>query len=97
MGKDYREVFTAEELEYLERSMKEAAERVRRLPEISDEEDARIRAAALSDPDCPPLTDEDLARFRPAYQVIPEFVAKWLRQKRGTLPVETPKKKSARR
>jgi len=32
----------------------------------SDEEDAAIHAAALSDPDCPPMTDEQLNRLRPA-------------------------------
>jgi len=38
---------------------------------ISDEEDAAITAAALSDPDCPPLTDEELAQMRPAREVLP--------------------------
>lgn len=31
----------------------------------SDEEDAAITAAALSDPDAQPLTDAELAQFRP--------------------------------
>ena len=64
----------------------------RQLPELTEEEEAAIHAAALSDPDAQPLTDEELARFRPAYQVMPEFVAKMMRQKRGRPPVETPKK-----
>ncbi|MCB8838889.1 BrnA antitoxin family protein [Aurantimonas sp. VKM B-3413] len=38
---------------------------------ISDEEDAEITAAALSDPDIPPLSDEDWARLRPAREVMP--------------------------
>ncbi|WP_206027018.1 BrnA antitoxin family protein [Jiella endophytica] len=38
---------------------------------ISDDEDAAITAAALSDPDNPPLTDEDWARMRPAREVMP--------------------------
>ncbi len=81
MGKDYREVFTAEELEYLERSMKEALERVRRLPELMDEEDAAIHAAALSDPDNPPLRED--AVLRPLYQVHPELVARMMRRRRA--------------
>jgi uncharacterized protein (DUF4415 family) len=32
---------------------------------ITDEEDAIITAAALSDPDAQPLTEEELAQFRP--------------------------------
>jgi uncharacterized protein (DUF4415 family) len=31
----------------------------------TDEEDAAITAAALSDPDNPPLTPDELAQFRP--------------------------------
>jgi uncharacterized protein (DUF4415 family) len=31
----------------------------------TDEEDAAITAAALSDPDAQPLTEEELAQFRP--------------------------------
>ncbi|MDY8108813.1 hypothetical protein U0C82_06595 [Fulvimarina sp. 2208YS6-2-32] len=38
---------------------------------ISDEEDAAITAAALSDPDNPPLTDEEMDRMRPARDVMP--------------------------
>jgi len=36
----------------------------------TDEEDAAIHAAAMSDPDCPPMTDEELARLRPAREVL---------------------------
>jgi len=32
------------------------------------EEDARITAAALTDPDCPPLTEEDFEAARPFMQ-----------------------------
>jgi len=32
------------------------------------EEDAAITAAALSDPDCPPLTEKDVAAIRPLMQ-----------------------------
>lgn len=92
MSKNYKDAFTPEELVYLRRKQKEALENARRLPELTDEEEARIHAGALADPDAQPLTDDELARFRPAYQVMPEFVAKMMRQKRGRPPVETPKK-----
>jgi len=36
----------------------------------SDEEDAALHAAALSDPDNPPLTEEDFARMRPAREIL---------------------------
>lgn len=92
MPRNYKDVFTPEELAYLRERQKQALEKARSLPELSDEEEARILAGALSDPDARPLTDEDLAQFRPAYEVIPEFVAKMMRQKRGRPPAETPKK-----
>lgn len=91
MPKNYKDVFTSEELAYLRERQRLALEKVRSLPELSDEEEARILAGALSDPDARPLTDEDLAQFRPAYEVMPEFVAKVMRQ-RGRPPAETPKK-----
>lgn len=37
----------------------------RKIVMVTDEEDAAITAAALSDPDALPLTDEQLAQFRP--------------------------------
>jgi len=47
-----------------------------RLRMPTDEEDAEITAAALTDPDNPPLTDEELAQFRPAREVeTPERMA----------------------
>ena len=46
------------------------------------EEDAAITAAALDDPDNPPLTDEDLARMRPVWD-DPDLVD--LLQKAGKL------------
>ena len=36
----------------------EAGERVRKLPELSPDEDARLVAAAEADPDNPPLREE---------------------------------------
>jgi uncharacterized protein (DUF4415 family) len=46
---------------------------------MTDEEDAAITAAALRDPDNPPLSDEILARMRPAGEVAPEIVAAYRR------------------
>ncbi|MBP0618068.1 hypothetical protein [Jiella mangrovi] len=45
----------------------------RRRPLIrpTPEEDAAITAAALSDPDNPPLTDEQMDRMRPARDAMP--------------------------
>jgi uncharacterized protein (DUF4415 family) len=48
---------------------------------MTDEEDAEIRAGALSDPDNPPLTDEMWARMRPASEVMPEIVAAYRRSR----------------
>lgn len=41
---------------------------------ITPAEDAAITAAARRDPDNPPLTDGDLARLRPAREVVPGIV-----------------------
>jgi uncharacterized protein (DUF4415 family) len=61
-------------------------EHVRRLrpllPPITEEEDAAITAAALSDPDAQPLTDAELDQFRPVWE-FPELVA--FLQKHGKL------------
>jgi uncharacterized protein (DUF4415 family) len=92
MKKNQTSPLSAEELDEIQRRRKEARERARRLPPISDEEAARIEAAALSDPDALPLTDEQLSRMRPAHEVLPELVATWLRQRRGRPPAETTKK-----
>lgn len=50
---------------------------------MSDEEDARLTAAAESDPDNPPLTEEYWRRARPAHEVHPHLVRKSLERKRG--------------
>ena len=53
----------------------EHVRRVRpKLAPLSPEEDAEITAAALSDPDAQPLTDEELAQFRPIWD-FPGLVA----------------------
>jgi uncharacterized protein (DUF4415 family) len=84
---------TDDELAYIRRRRLEAAERaLRKAEEMTDEEDAALTPAAEADPDNPPLTDEQWGRMRPAHEVHPEFVAKWLRRKRGRPPLESPKK-----
>ena len=45
----------------------------RRIYWPTPEEDAAITAAALSDPDSPPLTDEELAGMRPVWD-FPDLV-----------------------
>ena len=50
---------------------------------ISPEEEERIIAAAKSDPDNPPMTDAQLARMRPAHEVDPDLVARYIRRKAG--------------
>lgn len=45
--------------------------RIRDIPPISHEEEARIQAGIANDPDNPELTDEEFARMRPAREVLP--------------------------
>jgi uncharacterized protein (DUF4415 family) len=52
---------------------------LRALAAMSDEEDAELTAAAMRDPDNPPLTEEFWARARPASEVHPDIVADWRR------------------
>jgi uncharacterized protein (DUF4415 family) len=86
------EVFTASELKELARRRAQARKRARELvAKISDEEDAKLTAAAEADPDNPPLTDEQWARMRPAYLVHPDLVAKRLRRERGRPKAATTK------
>lgn len=46
------------------------------------EEDAAITAAAMDDPDNPPLTDEELAQFKPAseYHTLELLLRRWCDQ-----------------
>ena len=44
----------------------------------TDEEEEQINAGIALDPDNPELTDEDIARMRPAIEVVPEIVAWYL-------------------
>ncbi|SEQ70853.1 Uncharacterized conserved protein, DUF4415 family [Faunimonas pinastri] len=59
------------------------------LEDITPEEDAAIEAAAADDPDNPILTDERMARMRPAADAAPEIVAR-ARGQRG--PQKAPTK-----
>ena len=86
------EVLTAKELKEIARLRAQARERARKLIGMStDEEDAALTAAAESDPDNPPLTDEQWRRMRPAHEVRPELVARQLRRERGRPKSDTTK------
>jgi uncharacterized protein (DUF4415 family) len=78
------EVLTAKELKEIGRLRVRARERAQRLiGKSTREEDAALIAAAQSDPDNPPLTDEQWRQMRPAHEVRPELVARQLRRGRG--------------
>jgi hypothetical protein len=89
----YAKTFTAEQVKYLERRRRETLELVRRMPGMSAAEEAEIIAAAESDPDARPLSADELVRMRPMHEAQPEFLARWLRRKRRSPPVNVPKKK----
>ena len=59
---------------------------------MSDAEDAALRAAALGDPDNPPLGDLPPGRMRPASEVHPEFVKDWRRRQGERGPQKAPTK-----
>ena len=48
----------------------------------TDEEDARIREGIAADPDARELTKEDFAQMRPAFEIYPELVGRYLASKR---------------
>jgi uncharacterized protein (DUF4415 family) len=83
----------AKELKEIESRRAEAREWARKFlsEPIDEEEEARLTAAAESDPDNPPLTDEQLREMRPFHEVHPELAAKWLRRGRGRPRSEAPK------
>jgi uncharacterized protein (DUF4415 family) len=55
----------------------------RRTLEISDAEEAEIQAQIAADPDAPELTDEELARMRPAHEILPAELYDTLTRGRG--------------
>jgi len=77
---------TSDELKEVARLRAKARKRARSFP--SDPSDP---ASKWVDPDNPPLTDRQLSRMRPAYQVHPELVAARLRRGRGRPKSERPK------
>lgn len=66
----------------------------RRVPPLTDEEEAAIQRGIALDPDNPELTDEQLASMRPARDVLPpeffEMIARE-RKKRGRPASAAPK------
>ena len=62
--------------------------RRRTLIRPTPEEDAAITAAALSDPDNPPLTDEQMDRMRPARDVMPRELFERLTETRAVFVPE---------
>jgi uncharacterized protein (DUF4415 family) len=87
------EPFTPAELREIAKKRAAAAKRARELAaKMTDEEDAALTAAAEADPDSPPLTDEQLARMRPAHEVVPWLVARQLRNKGGRPKLAAPRK-----
>ena len=53
------------------------------IPEMSDEEEARVQAGIAADPENPEWTDEDFARARPASEVLPPALYAALTRPRG--------------
>ena len=56
--------------------------------DMTDEEDARLTAAALADPDNPPIDAKFAKGFRPAAEVAPEIVRRY-RGQRGAQKAPT--------
>lgn len=60
--------------DYAERLRRAKQKALRSAEAMSDEEDAAITAAALNDPDNPPLGKKFWRKAQPAYEVHPELV-----------------------
>ena len=60
-------------------------EEAKRISKLSKEEIEEIKNfnEDFSDPECPPLTDEQLANFRPAREVHPE----WFKPRKKTITI----------
>ncbi len=53
-----------------------------KLADISPAEDRRVTQAAALDPDNPPLTSEELSRFRPVAEVMPDLAKAHLQSRK---------------
>lgn len=86
------EPLSAAELAEIEAARRDTYKRVlAHLETMTDEEDARLTAAAEADPENPPLTEKFWRNARPAHEVHPEWVRKSLERKRGRPKLEAPK------
>ena len=85
---------TREERDPIAREAEEAGRAaVRYTDEMTDEEDARLTAAAESDPDGRPWTEEQWARAHPAREVLPPAsFARLTRKPGGRGPQKAPTK-----
>ena len=63
---------------------------MRKLPDLTDEQEAEIQRQIASDPDAPEATDEQLAQAKPFTEVFPE-IAEAIRRGRGRPRLEAPK------
>ena len=63
---------------------------MRKLPDLTDEEEAEIQRQIASDPDAPEATDEELAQARPFAEAFPELAAA-IRRSRGRPKLDAPK------
>jgi uncharacterized protein (DUF4415 family) len=84
---------TDDELAEIQKDRAEARERALAYADsLTEEDDARLTAAAEADPDSRLLTDEDWKRMRPAHEVYPHLVRQSLERKRGRPKLDAPKK-----
>ena len=63
---------------------------MRKLRDLTDEQEAEIQRQIASDPDAPEATDEELAQAKPFTEVFPE-IAEAIRRRRGRPRLEAPK------
>lgn len=64
---------------------------MRKLRELTDEEEAQIQRQIANDPDAPEATDEELAQAKTFAEAFPEM-AEAIRRGRGRPRVDAPKK-----